>query len=144
MDELFVHVALAEWYNFRSIYSQAFQQSLGSPVIIMVLDWDTFRLDVLASHLLNRCALAQVAVSNDWHPRAQGGHPPGIIPLRRGWSYHLVPLFRGMLMRPEAFLGLSGTCVFPSCAQTHPKNILVPHLYTWWGHIKNTLKWVIK
>ena len=78
MDELFVYAALAEWYDFCSIYSQAFQQSLGSPVSIMLLDRDTYQLDVLASHVPTRCVLAQVAVGNDWHPRAPGGHPPGI------------------------------------------------------------------
>ena len=144
MDELFVHAALAEWYDFRSIYSQAFQQSFGLPMSSMVLDWDTFWLDVLASHVPTGCVLVQVAVSNDWHPQAPEGHSPGIIPLWRGWFYCLVPLFRGMLMGPEAFLGLPGTCGFPSCTWTHLKSVLVIHLYTWWVHIKNTLRWVIK
>ena len=71
---------------------------------IMVLDWDTFQLDVLASHVLTGCVLAQVAVGNDWHPQAPEGCPPGIISLWKGWFYHPVPLFKGMLMGPEAFL----------------------------------------
>ena len=92
------------------------------------------------SHVPTGCVLAQVAVSNDWHPRAPGGRSPGIIPLRRGWSHHLVPLFREMLMRPEAFLGLPGACGFPSGTRTHLKNILVPYLYTWWGAYKKYIK----
>ena len=108
MDELFVHAALAEWYDFCSIYSQAFQQSLGSLMSIMLLDWDTFRLDVLASHIPTGCVLAQVAVGNDWHSQGPGGRPPDIIPFQRGWSYHLVPLFRGMLMGPQGIFGTAG------------------------------------
>ena len=55
----------------------------------MLLDWDTFWLDVLASHVPTGCVLAQVAVGNDWHPRAPRGRPPAIIPLQRGWSNRL-------------------------------------------------------
>ena len=62
----------------------------------MLLDWDTFWSSVLVSHVPTGCVLAQVAVSNDWHPRAPGGCPPGFNPFNRGWFYHLVPLFRGI------------------------------------------------
>ena len=108
----------------------------------MLLDRDTYQLDVLASLVPTRCVLAQVAVGNDWHPRAPGGHPPGINSLQGVGFIALVPLFRRMLMGPKEFFGPSGRILvgFPSCTLTHPKNGLVPHLYAWWGHITNTLK----
>ena len=84
MDELLVHAALAEWYDFHSIYYQAFQQSLGSPMSIMQLDWDTFRLDVLASHILTGCVLAQVAVSDDWASSSPRGPYPRHYPSSEG------------------------------------------------------------
>ena len=50
----------------------------------MVLDWDTFWLDVLVSQVPTGCVLAQVAVGNDWHPQAPGDCPPRHYPSLEG------------------------------------------------------------
>ena len=54
---------------------------LSSATSIMLFDWDTFRSAMVASHVLTRCIIAQVAVGNDWH---SGAVATGFKTLRRG------------------------------------------------------------
>ena len=51
---------------------------------IMQLDRDTFRLDVLASHVLTGCVLAQVAISDDWASSSPKGPSPRHYPSLEG------------------------------------------------------------
>ena len=77
-----------------------------------------------------------------WHPyesvnflEPQGAILPGFNPPWRGQVYCQVleaPLSRGMLMRPKAFLELSGVSGLRPCAWTHQKNGLLPHSSIRW------------
>ena len=98
----------------------------------MVLDWDTFRLDVMASHVLTGCVLAQVAVGNDWHPHAPGGHPQGIIPLQRG-----------LVLSPGGARGIFGTagCMWVFVLQLDPPK---KRLYATLVHLVGAYKRYIK
>ena len=79
----------------------------------MVLDWDTFWLDVMASHVPTGCVLAQVIVGNDWHPQAPGGHPQGIIPLQRGLVLSPGAPFWGNTDRSQGIFG-TARCMWVS------------------------------
>ena len=66
------------------------------------------------------------------HPWDLESRPLYSNPLRRGWAYRLVPLFREMQTRLKAFFEPPGVCGFRLCARTNLKKSLVPYSSGWW------------